>query len=145
MSFRKQSSPCFIRSHPCLFTFLFHFFTVHFPYFFLRTGGSTAIRTLVDSLADLPNKVPSQVVCSYHPVEVTLVLLPSRRKSLESIQNSGEDIATTRASSEVDERQSMGMLAAPLFVTPSFQYRENCCDVLAQAKIEARSKTFTGV
>ena len=42
------------------------------------------------------------------------MLLPSRRASIGSTYNSGEDIATP-ASSEMDERQCMGMLASPLF------------------------------
>ena len=47
--------------------------------------------------------------------EGTPMLLPSRRASIGSTKKSSEDIATTLASSEVDERQSMGMLASPLF------------------------------
>ena len=42
------------------------------------------------------------------------MLLPSRKASIGSTYNSGEDIATY-ASSEAGERQSMGMLASPLF------------------------------
>ena len=63
--FAKSSSlhshrSCFPRSHPCLIALLFHLRTVHLPYFFRGTGVSTATRTLVDSLAELPNQVPSQ-------------------------------------------------------------------------------------
>ena len=43
------------------------------------------------------------------------MLLPSRQASLGSTYNSREDIATTPASSEVDERQNVGMLASPPF------------------------------
>ena len=58
-------------------------------------------------------------ITSYEPddpvevsnTKVTTMLLPSRRASDGSTYNSGEDIATTPASSEMDERQSMGMLA----------------------------------
>ena len=42
------------------------------------------------------------------------MLLPSRKASIGSTYNSNEDIAT-HASSEAGERQSMGMLASPLF------------------------------
>ena len=48
--------------------------------------------------------------------EVTPVLLPSRRASFCSVKNSGQDVTTTPVSSEVDERQSMGMLASPLLM-----------------------------
>ena len=55
--------------------------------------------------------------------EVTTVLSPSRRASIGSTYNSGEDIATTPALSEVDGRQNLGLLASPLltvkFITPS--------------------------
>ena len=47
--------------------------------------------------------------------EVTTMLSPSRRASIGSSYNSGEDIATTRASSELDGRQNWGVLASPLF------------------------------
>ena len=57
---RHSHSSCLTRTVHCLTAFLFHFLTAHLPYFFFRTGKTTAIRTLVDSLADLPNKVPSQ-------------------------------------------------------------------------------------
>ena len=40
------------------------------------------------------------------------MLVPSRRAGIGSTYNSGEDIATTPASSEVDERPNMGMLAS---------------------------------
>ena len=67
VSFRKSDlhsrRPCF--TPPSLhdyITFIFHFLRAHFSYFFFRTEVSVAIRTLVDCLADLPNKVFSQVV-----------------------------------------------------------------------------------
>ena len=44
------------------------------------------------------------------------MLLPSRRASIGPTFNSGEHIATTTASSELDERQNLGMLASPLFI-----------------------------
>ena len=51
--------------------------------------------------------------------EVTLVLQPSRRTSFCSVYNSGGDVTTTLVSSEVDERQSMGMLASLLLTQNS--------------------------
>ena len=53
------------------------------------------------------------------PVEVnsaefTPTLVPSRKGSIGSTFNSGEDIATTPAVSEVDGRSDLGMLASPL-------------------------------
>ena len=70
MSFRKNSHlhrhrSSFTSNVPCLTTPFFHFLTEHLPYFILCTGGSTAIRTLVGSLADLP-------LCSYHQEEQVL-------------------------------------------------------------------------
>ena len=46
--------------------------------------------------------------------EVATTLLPSRKTSIVSTNNSGEDIATTPAVSEVDERTDLGKLASPL-------------------------------
>ena len=49
--------------------------------------------------------------------EVSTVFLPQRKASMHWFDlqyNSGEDIATTLASSEVDERPNWGMLASPL-------------------------------
>ena len=43
------------------------------------------------------------------------MLLPPRRACFGSTYNSGEDVTTAPVSSEVDERQSMGMWASPLF------------------------------
>ena len=48
--------------------------------------------------------------------DVTLMLLPSRRASFCSAYNSGEDATSGLVSSEVDERQSTGRLASPLFM-----------------------------
>ena len=42
------------------------------------------------------------------------MLVPSRRAGIGSTYNSCEDIATTPASSEVDERPNMGLLASPV-------------------------------
>ena len=42
--------------------------------------------------------------------EVTIVLSPPRRASIGSTYNSGEDIATTPALSEVDGRPDLGLL-----------------------------------
>ena len=42
------------------------------------------------------------------------MLLPLRKASIGSTYNSGEDIATSQSSSEVDERPNWGMLASPL-------------------------------
>ena len=57
VSFRKIVmsivSGCFIRSHPCMITLIFHFFTA-FSLFLLARGASIG-STLVDS-GDLPNK-----------------------------------------------------------------------------------------
>ena len=47
--------------------------------------------------------------------DFTIMPLPPRRASSVSTYHSGEDIATTLASSEVDERPDLGMLASPLF------------------------------
>ena len=46
--------------------------------------------------------------------DITPILLPSRRASFCSVYNSGEDVTMTTASSEVDERQSIGRLASLL-------------------------------
>ena len=46
--------------------------------------------------------------------QVATMLSPSRRASIGSTYNSGEDIATTLASFEVDEKTNLGMLASPL-------------------------------
>ena len=46
--------------------------------------------------------------------EVTTTLLHSRKASIGSTYNSGEDIVTTLAVSQVDERSDLGMLASPL-------------------------------
>ena len=51
------------------------------------------------------------------PVDVsstglTTMLLPLRKASIGSTYNSGEDIATSPSSSEVDERPNLGMLAS---------------------------------
>ena len=46
--------------------------------------------------------------------EVTTTLLPSGKASIGSTHNSGEDIVTTLAVSEVDERSDLGKLASPL-------------------------------
>ena len=98
-------------------------------------------------------------------VEVIHILPPSRRAIVSS---SGEDVTTTLVSSEVDERQSMGMLASPLlmqkrgkcsFASIYHSDRENlvshsshipvterlCGDVLAPSNDEQRCKTFTGI
>ena len=46
--------------------------------------------------------------------EITTTLLPSRKASSETTHNSGEDIVTTLAVSEVDERSDLGKLTSPL-------------------------------
>ena len=77
-------------------------------------------------------------------VEVMTMLSLSRRASIGSSYNSGEDIATP-ASSEVDERQSMGMLASPLFTqkreasaTPSriYQLKLRRCNRTKESRAE---------
>ena len=60
---------CFTRSHPCMIALIFHFSTAHLLCFFLRTGVSTAIRTLEDSLADLLNEVISKKLLNIHGIE----------------------------------------------------------------------------
>ena len=100
--------------------------------------------------------------------EVTPILLPSRRASFCSVYISCEDVTTTLMSQEVDERQSMGMLASPLLMqkreasaAPARTYdstgessmssssslskrRETCRDVLTQTEIEQRPKKRAG-
>ena len=58
--------------------------------------------------------------------EVTTLLLPSRKTSTGSTYNSGEEIVTTPAVSEVDERSSLGMLASPLLTKD----RDKCNTIL---------------
>ena len=95
--------------------------------------------------------------------DVTTVLLPSREASIGSTDNSGEDIVTTPALSEV---ANLGMLASPLltqawerekccrfqdFITPTekvlshVHQREDPCNVLTQQKVKSRFKCFAGV
>ena len=97
------------------------------------------------------------------------MLLPSRRASTDSTHNSGEEIATTTASLDVDERPNLGMLASPLltqerekvqhhsgFITPTqkilihihhtFQpVRRDPGDVFAQDKVKSRFTCFARV
>ena len=66
----------------------------------------------------LPEQSPLTSCEPNDPVEVsstelTTTLLPSRKASIASTCNSGEDIAAAPASSEVDEKP-IGMLASPL-------------------------------
>ena len=87
-------------------------------YYFICTVVIPAIHTWEDRVVDWLNKVFSQVMSPNVTVEassteVTFILLPSRRASFGSTYDSGEDVTTTPASSEVDE--SMRMLASPLF------------------------------
>ena len=99
--------------------------------------------------------------------EATTMLLPSGTVSIGSTYNSGEDIATALASSEVDERPNWRMLASPMFtqkeesskcslirdlslqikccvnfITHSKQYRDTCGDVLTPEKIQSRILDF---
>ena len=85
------------------------------------------------------------------PVEVSITevttLLPSRKTSIEPTDNSGEDIVTTPAVSEVDARSDSGMLASPLLT----QERDKCDpgrktrgDVLKRQKIKSRLKMMRG-
>ena len=53
--------------------------------------------------------------------DVTTVLLPSRTASIGSTYNSGEDIGTTSAVLEVDERSKFGMLASALLTREKMQ------------------------
>ena len=57
------------------------------------------------------NRFSRLAVCS---TEVTTMLLSSRRASIGSTYNSGEDIGATPASSEVDERPNLGMVVSSL-------------------------------
>ena len=58
--------------------------------------------------------------------EVTETLLPSRKESIGSTYNSGEDNPITPAVSEVDERSDLGMLASPLLTKEREGERDNC-------------------
>ena len=62
------------------------------------------------------------------------MLLPARKASVGSTYNSGEDVATTPVSSEVDERQSIGMLASPLQVQPQQEFITLTEKVLCHAR-----------
>ena len=99
-----------------------------------QTGVSPAIRNQGFRLGVLPNRGVSQVMSptillrspprklqqhSYPP------RLRSRKASVGSSYNSGEDVATTRASSEVDERPNLGVLASPLLT----QERDKCSSI----------------
>ena len=98
--------------------------------------------------------------------EVATMLLPSRRANTGSTCNSGEDIAATPASSEVDGRPNWGMLASPVFTQKSDKYRSiqnltlqqrklcvkffthsNKCreTCVKQEKVKSRSTCFAGV
>ena len=61
--------------------------------------------------------------------------LGKSRASFESTYNSGEDVTNALVSSEVDERQSLGTLASPLFT----QKREASA---AQARIYHSDRKF---
>ena len=74
-----------------------------------RRPGRFAIQSPLTSCE--PN-----VIVEINSTEVTRSHHPSRRTSFCSVYNSGEDATTTPVSSEVDERQSMGMLASPLLM-----------------------------
>ena len=56
--------------------------------------------------------------------DATTTLLPSRKASIGSTYKSGEDIVTTPAVSEVDERSDLGMLASPLLTRERGRERE---------------------
>ena len=58
------------------------------------------------------NNAPVEVISTH----VSTTLLLSKQTSIGSTYNSGEDIATTPAVSEVDERSDLGMLASPLLM-----------------------------
>ena len=76
--------------------------------------------------------------------EVTTVLSLPRRGSIGSTYNSGEDIATTPALSEVDGGPNLGLLASPLltvkFITPS---RPVQGDLLAMCSHKRKSSLDT--
>ena len=78
-----------------------------------RTGPIPAFHHKDLCLAGLPNKAPSQVVSRTFPSrlavrEVATMLLLPIKASIGSTYNSGEDMVTTPAVSEVDERSTFG-------------------------------------
>ena len=78
--------------------------------------------------------------------EVTTTILPSRKDSVGSTYNSGEDIATILAVSEVDERSDLGMLASPLLtqVTLSYQHGATRRGVFKQEELKSRPQCCVG-
>ena len=76
--------------------------------------------------------------------EVTTVLSPPRRASIGSTYNSGEDIATTPALSEVDGRPNLGLLAYRFkFITFLTRAERLVGDVLTQEKVKSGCKCFS--
>ena len=177
LSFLEQSSsPALVMSHTWLDRALF----------FLPHSTSSS-----PSLLDLPNRtkpcVPPQgpmfgrfaeqsPFTGYEPnapvevggTDVTTVLLPSRKASIGSTCNSGEDMVTTPAVSEVDERSTFGTAGFTTvntgetcntiqnlslsqrefwdtFIARSYQYGKTRGDVLTHEKIKSRSKCLAGV
>ena len=148
-----------------------HFsFLSTFPlqFILLTVMNSNSVHAQQDGLVLLAIQSP---LAGYEPTttveiniaKVTSVHLPSRRASLCSVFKSGEDATTTLVSSEVDEKQSMGMLASPLLMQKrgasaalariyvlgvkliSHSKRgETCRDKLIQTEIEQRPKKRTG-
>ena len=73
------------------------------------------------------------------------MLLPLRRAGIGSTYNSGEDIATTPASSEVYERPNMGLLASPV-VTQERDMQRNLGFITLTQKIRSHVRhTFRPV
>ena len=83
-------------------------------YSIFRTGQIIVLRNQDLFLAVLSNMARWQVRSPNALAEVTTVLLPSRTASTGSTYNSGEDMSTALAESEVDERSDLGLLASPL-------------------------------
>ena len=98
-------------------------FSAHFPLYFilLTVMNNRSIHAQQDGLVELAIQSslagfePNTTV-EISSAQVTAVHLPSTRPSFCSVYKSGEDVTTTLVSSEVDERQSIGRLAASLRV-----------------------------
>ena len=155
-------------SHPFLF-----FSTFPLYFILLTVMNNRSIHAQQDGLVELAIQSslagfePNTTV-EISSAQVTAVHLPSTRPSFCSVYKSGEDVTTTLVSSEVDERQSIGRLAASLRVQKreasaaaariyhstgeKFNVKlsshskrgETCCDTLTQTEIEQRPKTCTG-
>ena len=78
--------------------------------------------------------------------EVTTVLSPPPRASIGSTYNSGEDIATTPALSEVDGRPNLGLLAYRFkFITHSSPVQSDLAMYSHRRKSSLDANVFPGV